>query len=245
LLTITSACIYLYVSPEIFESRSVIQIGQMAQVVQLAQGTNTAQGLPTLQSLPIESPSGLVVRLKEQYRVNDSSEGAVILPLLSSVEIERGNPEILILKARAYSPAEAKAFLTGVTVELIARHDKLLNADRSREKNEIERLHKQIALIDKEINILGDVNGVSATFTTNQILDYRLKLEEKLVSAEKRISEPYQRPTRILREPTQPVEPARNAGMIIAGAALGGLVFGIILAVMQSVFQNGNGRRLH
>ncbi|HEX7125087.1 MAG TPA: Wzz/FepE/Etk N-terminal domain-containing protein, partial [Thermodesulfobacteriota bacterium] len=102
------AAVVVLLMPDTFESRVVIQVGQVAQV---AQGPGAS-----VDFTPLERPRDLVDRLREQYRV-DADDAPRPYPRVETVAaVDDRNPSSIIeITAHGRSAEESQAFLRGVT----------------------------------------------------------------------------------------------------------------------------------
>ena len=101
---IATAAIWMYISKPIYESRSVLVIGKIVPGGQL------------------ESSQTLMQRLRETYKVNDSSEGSRELPLVKDVGlVNKATPDAIEISVMGNSAAQSQSFLRGVIAKQITQ----------------------------------------------------------------------------------------------------------------------------
>lgn len=225
--------IYLLLAKPVYESRAVIRVGQVGQ-------EGSAGSLQN--SIPLQDPDILVQKLKEEYRVDDDSEGARRLPLLSEV-INDGKTEekIITLTARGSSAAQAREFLTGVTDKLLEQHKQLYDqaiglqqARLNSLKAQLQQLNETIIQYDRRINA-GSNSALAAILTLEKakLAEQRPELERQISELALAMSPLYSRPSYVLRQPTLPVKPVQPKKSLYLALAM---VLGLMLGVFAAFF---------
>jgi uncharacterized protein involved in exopolysaccharide biosynthesis len=121
-LSLLLAAVYLLITPAVFESRAVIQVGQ------------------------VEVPAVLVQRLKEQYRVDDK-EAATEMPRVTNISVDKkGASNIITILAQDSGAEGAQKHLTQVVQALLAEHTKLYSQTMDTQRQRLHSLDKQITL---------------------------------------------------------------------------------------------------
>jgi capsular polysaccharide biosynthesis protein len=228
--------------PAIYESRAVVQIGQLSRSVQ-----------PNATQSSVESTDDLVERLKEEYGVNDVVERQ--LPSVDSIKVNRGAKNIITITAHGYSPSETRDFLFGVTNKLLSDHD----ARVTRISRLLEGRMREVQLRLKETNnqIKTLQNGVASISKTNVAAAGILTMEQgillqQVVALEKQgaelaldLNELNMRPTQIVREPTLQLESIRPKPLLysLLGAILG-LAFGAVIALFLELRSSRRSTRI-
>jgi uncharacterized protein involved in exopolysaccharide biosynthesis len=241
-VTITTAAvagIIAFVIPSVFDSRAVIQIGQIGHIIRPDRPEDSVQA----QFRYIERPQVLVERLKQAYRVGERNPPTP-LPRVESVEpVDRNNASGLVeITARAYSAEEGQAFLRQVTGEVLEHHRTLFRHVTELHRDERVRLaaaatgmREEIARLNKE---LGRASSKSDAFTALMLMEKARRfselnaLENEILEADLLLSPANSYESRLILEPTLRRSPAwPNRVLIVALTAAAGLFLGMLLAV--------------
>lgn len=229
---------YIFSTP-IFESRAVIQIGQINQI-----GA----------SVKIEDPNLLVQRLKEKYKVEDDTEGLRELPFVESISYDKnGNNMMISLVAHGSTPKQTQAFLHRVTNELLSEHQQLYQG--------IERVYRQnydslIAYktdLEKRLQQLSDktvgLNGQSDVFRTLVMLE-RAKISQSLselqleiLQVETMLNKPYTYPTELIRSPTLTIKPVEPKILYLFFAGIIAIFVGVFVAYTKEMITQEKARK--
>lgn len=229
---LTSSC-FLWFTKPVYESRSMLRIGQIGQSVQ-AKPTDL-----------LEDPYILVKRLTEKYKINDNSEGLIKLPKLTLVDITKNNnndTSIITIEAQGNSALEAKKFLKEVTDELLKDHQVLYDDLMSKKftmrdslKQELQKIDSKINLYDKQITSFKGRDDSLIALLVQQKLGLeaqRTSLERQISDLEMYLEKPFTFATELIRQPTLPVRAINKRPvfyLVLAGTL--GLMFGILLVV--------------
>ena len=241
-LFLLCAIVYLVFAKPIYQSRSVVSIGQIGQDRQELKGG---------QVVFLEDPQILLQRIKEKYKVGDETEGKITLPALVSVELDKKNTNsTLILKANANNPEEARTYLIAITEELMNEHRSLYNTTYEIYQNQVQALEQRHKTIDqdiidynKKIRTANGQDGIGAMLLVMdkaKLAEQRYEIEKDLEEAKLRISKVSLKPTQILREASLPVSPQRSGIIIIPLSLIMGMVMGIALAMVKEYMVGRN-----
>jgi len=216
----------------VYESRAVIQVAQIGSESQF-----------------IEQPESLTRRLKENYRVNDESEGRRKLPYVESVSAGKGNNTdggAITITSHANSAAEAHDFLSGIVQQLLQEHKTVFDKAIQERKKEFDELVRQIDSIQTQADVLSE--RIRMLTSQNPSLAGMLILEKTRIMAELpallqrrgelefALSSIKSKPTRVIRKPTLPVKQIKpRVGLYMLLSVLVGLMLGIF-AVFFSEF---------
>jgi LPS O-antigen subunit length determinant protein (WzzB/FepE family) len=230
LLGAVAALIGSFFAREIFESRTVIQIGQTIGVTQASTVANPL----------LELPEALIERLKEEYRVGDSSEGDAPLPSLKDARVNRSAKMMVVLTAHGETSASAQAFLAGVAHKIVDEHRLMLDRSLTAAKDRLESVERQLKVINQQVANLSarvadvgkrDVaSAVILTAERGELMEQLLRLEHQRYELASSMKDA--RPSVIVRTPTLPLQRAAPARSIyVLTGALIGLIIGFFLAV--------------
>lgn len=213
--------------PPVYESRAVLQIGQVG-------GVGKESG-----AMPVEPPGILVERLNEEYRVNDKSEGEREFPLIASVTLNKGQQNIVTITARAHSVDDAQRYLATVVGKVQREHEQWLQEAVKQQHTRLDVLGNRMTLSHQHMEALNDSIArlkVSDPLQAAVLLQEKSKFLQELPSMEQEqallnlsLSRLQTLPTRFLREPTTPISPERPRPVLYLSLAL---IIGIILGAM-------------
>ncbi|WP_170270136.1 Wzz/FepE/Etk N-terminal domain-containing protein [Heliorestis acidaminivorans] len=210
--------LYTFSITPVYESRAVLQVGQ------------------TVRGQTIEDPAILVQRLKEEYRVGDSSEGSRPMPRLRNIEQDRNIKNLIVFTAEGYSSEEAQAVLNNVIDKIKEEHT--LKFDEEKEYTELrltslneqfERLDARIISYEERISSLPDRDGALAALLVLEkakLSEVRSTYERQVMDLELAMSDNNINPTTLLREPTLTISPVKpnNKLNVALGAVVGAMV---------------------
>src|SRR5690625_572473 len=208
-LTIAAALSYLALATPVYESRAVVQIGQIG-------------------GKPLHSPTALALELRERYELDEKDRSR---PLLRRVNTEES---ALILEAEAESAEQAQAFLLQIVEELLPLQQQNYAQARSLKQNaleslelQIQRLEEQIqqlttntqSEVDEAVKALALLQGSTLQADLPVLYKQRLQLQQEL-------AEPNSQPSRVVREPTLPRQASspRTALTLALAVMLGGML---------------------
>ena len=213
--------------PPVYESRAVLQIGQVG-------GVGKESG-----AMPVEPPGILVERLNEEYRVNDKSEGEREFPLIASVTLNKGQQNIVTITARAHSVDDAQRYLATVVGKVQREHEQWLQEAVKQQHTRLDVLGNRMTLSHQHMEALNDSIArlkVSDPLQAAVLLQEKSKFLQELPSMEQEqallnlsLSRLQTLPTRFLREPTTPISPERPRPVLYLSLAL---IIGIMLGAM-------------
>lgn len=236
-LVMIASLAIIFLLPPVYRSRAVIQVGRVKDV-------------------PIESPSSLVVRLKEKYGLGDRKLLPRHLPHLEKVEMDKGTmrgPEngIIVFYARGRTPEQARAFLQRVTERLIQKNMVLFKEVIQLRREQLARLEKELVSLNKqETLIIGDAakytNNIWDTAFPMRLERVRLQvqiadLDLQRANLEMNLSKAYTWETRYILKPMlvkRAVRP-RPALYFVLGTILA-LFLGIFFAFTAEFFANSS-----
>ncbi len=222
LATSLSATTLAFVLPPVFESRAVIQIGEIP--------ADKGAAL-------IEAPESLVERLKEEYRLNNSVDRDSKVPYMSDVRASKSAKNIITITAHGSDSSEAHDFLSTLSNKVLSEHKNILELTRHETRGDVSLMEKQIAAFNQQIAVLSDrirnVGSVDLAAATtlvvekNGMISQVTKLELEHIKLARQFTQFYFKPTRLLADPTRPISPvAPKKGLYV----ILGIVLGLILA---------------
>ena len=186
LFSIMVSCSYYFLSPKVYNSIAVIQIGQVWQLGQLGR---------------IEEAATAATQLKMKWMGGP-------LPRLES--IDAAHPNNIILKASASSATEAQQLLYKIGNLLIAEHQdyfkKRMDIAEYGIKSQKDLL-VQLETVEKEHNDLGPSNS-ERILGRMKVLEMKLGVQSQILSYELAVSGHTIFPTRWLNEPNLPNRPS-------------------------------------
>jgi uncharacterized protein involved in exopolysaccharide biosynthesis len=221
--------LYSWLLQPMYESRSVIQVGQP-----ILEGINA-----------IEAPEALVERLKEQYHINDDSEGPIAPPFLKDVRVNRTAKRMVTLTVYGTSGTEAKELLDKITNQVLDEYATVLTRYLSEMSHRFELYDKQIDDIGtqasalsvrvKEVTARGDLAAaVALTAERGELLQQLVRLEEQRLKVFTDLwAMDAGGTTRLIRKPTLTLGQASPKKTVFAVIGVfGGLVLGVLLAII-------------
>ena len=208
----------------LYESRAVISIGQISDVGQL------------------EMPKNLVERLREAYRVGDKTEGPINPPFVSDVSMAKdGAGNIVVIKAQARTPEQARRFLEQVTAKLMKEHQQRYADIRQQLQSRLsallrqqDNIHRETIDVDNRILALGDTNATLAATLTLQkanLLGQLPDVEDRINKLQLNLSSVQSTPTTLIRQPTLPDRAVKPKPLLyMTLATILGLIAGVFCA---------------
>ena len=211
-------------NPPIYESRAVLEIGQVTELGVL------------------ENRGSMIQRLEEAYRVEDSSEGVRGLPQISSVGFDKKSaPNAVTLTAQAYSAAEAQSFLRLMTDNIVAQHQKFFEQALQVYQKQVDNIDSQLEANDMQVEQLSErILGLEKTDPSQaaflavekaKTLAQKPELLDRKIKLSMAMSAPRSQPTTYLREPTLPINKIKpKRAMYLTMAVIVGAILGIFMA---------------
>jgi uncharacterized protein involved in exopolysaccharide biosynthesis len=218
LITLLGGVAYLALARPVYESRVVVQVGQLGMLGQMRQAGNS----------DIEDLDVLKLRLKAEY------------PALKSVEAPRkGAQNVFTLTLRHGDRDVAGKQLHDIIEQLLAAHnavfDKAMGALQEQQRALQGRLADSIKQEDELATMVERVKRSEPTLAAlllaekNGVSRMIVELEEKLTALQPLLVEPITVPSRILGQQVTPPRPLQpNTKMITA--------LSLVLAVLLAVF---------
>lgn len=226
---IAATALLIGVTPPVYESRAVIQIGRVGTL-----------GV-------VEPPLVVVERITQRYRVNDTRDGERKYPRVESVSSKKEQTDIFSLTAHGRTPESAREFLVTVVDEILSDHQRTLdeNTDLLLRRLAVttERVKQSRDLLDTlgrtaEAIKNSDSRNVTVLLQEKTGLARELpQLEQEEANLRASLLSLQTYPSRLLREPTLPEKPIRPRPMLYAalGVVIGGMLG--LLAVFLSSFR--------
>ena len=235
------ASVFIAFMHPIYESRAVIQIGHVGGIGANGGGT------------PIELPGVLLERLNEEYRVNDTSEGARGFPLIANVALNKAQPDIVTITARAPTVDAARNYLATVVAQVQQEHDQLWREVTSQQHARLDLITERIQRMRQQIQSLNETRSALKSSNPAQLamlMQERGKLiielpilEEEQTALTLSVSRLQTQPTRLLRQPTSPTLPERPRPLLYMSLALFiSIMLGIISVFMVEFITNARRR---
>lgn len=221
-LSLLVAAVYLLITPDVFESRAVIQVGQVGQV---------------------EAPAILVQRLKEQCRVDDKG-AATEMPRVTDISVDKkGASNVITILAQDNSAEGAQKHLTQVMQALLAEHAKLYNQAMDAQRQRLQSLNKQRQAVNDyyetlsaHIEAVRKQNPAQAAILAiekGKLLTDAPRLESEYTALQLAMSDIQSQPTKLLREPTLPDRQTKPKSMLVLVLAF---VLGFMLGIIAAFF---------
>jgi LPS O-antigen subunit length determinant protein (WzzB/FepE family) len=225
-LSLLVAAVDLFVKAPIFESRAVIQIGQIGQ---------------------IEVPAVLMKRLQEQYRVNDT-DSPTATPMVADISLDKkGANSLITILVQDHSAEGAQRYLAQVVDALLAEHTKLYSQTMDILRQRLQSLDKQIKALSDHLEKLsahiedvgkqGPTQAAILAIEKGKLLTEIPGLEREHTTLRLALSDIQSQPSKLLRGPTLPnsqVKPKHT--QMLALAAILGLMFGIVAVFLFEFF---------
>lgn len=222
-LLLLVAALYLRLTPAVFESRAIIQVGQVMQVGQ------------------IEAPAALVWRLKEQYRV-DNKDQVAEMPWVLEISIDKKGPgNVVSFLAQDHSAQSAQKHLTHVMQALLSEHTKLYNQSMGVPLQRLQFLCEQKQTLNDNIKELSThieavrnkdpVQAIILGIEKRSLLLEAARLDADCAALQLSTSDIRSQPTKLLLEPTLPHSPSTPKSKLILKLAL---VLGVMLGIVAA-----------
>ena len=231
LISLITAGLFIFFTPPVYESRAVLQIGQIGPGVQ------------------IESPAVLTKRVMVQDDM-DGGKTAIgrVRPFIQTAFLEKDTNLISII-ARGPAPDATQEYLAQVVARVIHEHQELFDLARKEQQQSLNmlqmhghRLNQQIAANEKEISILARQPAGADAITALRVnfAQEKSKLLEQLRLAEQRqldlrmaMSALRSKPTTLIKAPALTADPVKPRPLLYFALAIGiGLMLGIFSALV-------------
>ena len=209
-LTIAAALAYLALATTVYESRAVVQIGQ-------------------INNKPFSEPKALALEFQRRYEADEENRSH---PLLKSISAEENT---LTLTAEGENPEQAQAFLQQILDEVVPVLQQRYGKARSLRQNALAELEAHIQMLneqiqqlttittnantDEAVKALAILQGSTLRADLPTLYKQRLQLQQEL-------AEPNSQPSRLVREPTLPRQASspRTALTLALAVMLGGML---------------------
>jgi len=222
--------VHIFTTTPIYESHASILIGRVYD-----------KGL-------VEEPGSISVQLMAQYGPESDDGRQRDMPHLKQVSPaslkQASAPEILKLIAVAYSPDQARDFLTNILAALIQRHEQIYAGTIDPLRRRLTRTNDEIEIVAAQVKELGVLIGrlketQPAQASLVAIERARLyvelgNLERDRTALQRQIINPYSNPSKIIAQPGLPEAPVAPKKSISIGV---GMAFGLFVALLVVFFR--------
>ena len=240
LISLITAGLFIFFTPPVYESRAVLQVGQVGQAGQL------------------ESPAVLAKRLMTQDdMVREKTTIGKFSPFIQTAFMEKETNLISII-ARGPAPDATQGYLAHVIAEVMREHQELFDLARKEYQQSLNRVQsigqdvdRALAANEKELGIwvrqpvmAGKVSALRVYFASekSKLLEQRALLEQRQTDLRMAMSY-HSKPTALIKAPTLAVDPLKPRPLLYFTFALGiGLMLGILCAYVAEFI--GKARRL-
>lgn len=240
LISLITAGLFIFFTPPVYESRAVLQVGQVGQAGQL------------------ESPAVLAKRLMTQDDMDrEKTTIGKFSPFIQTAFVEKETNLISII-ARGPTPDATQGYLAHVVAGVMREHQELFDLARKERQQSLDRvqlighdLNQALAANEKEIGIwvrqpvsAGEVSALRVYFASekSKLLEQRALLEQRQTDLRMAMSF-HSKPTTLIKAPTLAVDPVKPRPLLYFALALGiGILLGIFSALVIEFI--GKARRL-
>ena len=213
LISLITAGFFIFFPPPVYESRAVLQIGQI--------------GLGQRQ---IESPAELTKRVMVQDDM-DRGKTAIgkVRPFIQTAFLEKDTNLISII-ARGPAPDATQEYLAQVLAKVMHEHQELFDLARKEQQQSlnliqmfVHRLNQAIAANEKEISILArqpasadEITALRVNFSQEKakLLEQRRLVEERQMDHRRAMSELLSKPTTLIKAPTLNADPVDRKSVV-------------------------------
>ena len=234
LLTMLGAGTYLLTASPVYESRAMIQIGQVA-IGQVAIGQDAGNWTG---GRFLEDANSFVRRLQE---MSPENRGGALFASVSIVD--RPAAGIISMTVRGQNGPDAQRHLASGIEPIVAEHAAFFDAEvallaerRARLQRQIEGLQEQMNLLQGEVPRLRAVSPVQASVLLLEVSNLTRQLpdlEDQVEEINERFLESRTYPTRLISGPTLPESPVEPKTQLILALAV---VLGLILGLFGAFF---------
>ncbi len=220
LASVIAAGLLIFFTPPVYESRAVVQIGQIGQ---------------------IEPSATLVKRLLEQHgardeRVADGKATAYV----QAASVEK-DTNLISITAQGPTPNAVQGYLAQVLDRLVKEHRQLFDNTQKEQQQYLNlmqvRTHEMgqaIGALDKSIRtvaIKDEALMVILAPEKSKLLEQRMALDQKQMELRMAMSELQSKPTALIKAPSLPASPVKpRPPLYFALAAILGLMLGVFSA---------------
>lgn len=215
---------YWVYTPFVYDSRAVLQVGQVGQ------------------DNVIEQPELLELRLKEKYKQHSDD-----MPRMTQINIDKKGL-IVVFLAQDRTAAGAQQYLNRIMHDLLAEHDKMFHQVADIERQHLDSLGQKLARLDTISRKLspsdppqmkpGQTERFSKAIETGKlivgaanIIVGAANIEDAYTKLHIALGDSLTYPTRVLSKPTMAVAPSKpNAKQLLVMALLFGTIGGIFIA---------------
>ncbi len=221
------AVVYLLLTPTVYESKAMIQIGQVA-------------------GQPLDSGTQLASRLMNQYTPVNTVQAKKQLPRLHSVMPDKAEASILILEAYGKSPQDAQQYLTQIIQKFLKHNQQRYQQIVATRQAQLKQLQAQYQGIHKTLSSTPNVhaahsNPVVLYMEQAKHYDALIQLQSAMATAENALEANNTRPSIQTLPPRYDPNPvAPKKALILVLAILGGLILGGFLALLQNALRKNS-----
>lgn len=239
--------IFIFTNGPVYESRAIIQIGQIGPFSQVFKYKYENQEINSQQYIPLEDSLELMERLREKHKAGLYYNIDIERPVFFSVSIDTKKANnIIAFSARSNNASYPQKYLEIIMKEVLKQHQelysKVLNTQLSLLKSlqlELSNIEAEIAFYDKKIKSSNDIVLSSIyIIEKSEMIKLRLQMKEQIMELELRTSPIYLKPTEVLLQPTystKPVEPRTKLYLLVAGVI--GLALGVFMAFIAEFIE--------
>ncbi|MDD2748530.1 Wzz/FepE/Etk N-terminal domain-containing protein [Acidithiobacillus sp.] len=221
------AVVYLLLTPTVYESNAVIQIGQVA-------------------GQPLDSGTQLASRLMNQYTPVNTVQAKKQLPRLHSVTPDKTEASILTLEAYGKSPQDAQQYLTQIIQKFLKDNQQRYQQIVATRQAQLKQLQTQYQDMRKTLISSPDVHAAHSDplvlyMEQTQHNDALIQLQSAMAKAENALAANNTSPSLQTLSPRydpNPVSPKKT--LILVLAILGGLILGGFLALLQNALRKNS-----
>lgn len=227
LMSLIVAGLFIFFTPPVYESRAVLQIGQIGQAGQ------------------IESPAILVKRLIVQDKTDGgAAETGKARSFIQAASVER-NTNLISITARGPAPRTTQEYLARVIETVMQEHRKLSDFAQKEQQQSLNLLqvrgheiNQAIDAFEKDVRALArqsasaDVASpyVITAFAQerSRLFELRMQIEQKQRDLHIAMSELQSKPTALIKAPTLSADPIKPRPLLYFALAIGlGLMLGV------------------
>ena len=213
------AILYVSLATTIYESRAVVQIGNIA-------------------GQPLDNGTPLASRLLNQYTPVNTEQAQKQLPKLYSVTPDKDDGSILTLEDKGRSPQEAQQYLQTIIQRFLTEDQQRYQQLIGMRQAQLKELQGQYQQLRKSLNVStgkGQNNSASALLLLEQShrADALVNIQASISNMENQLAPNNTSQTVVTLSPSyDPIPVAPKRGLILVLAVLGGPIFGAVLALL-------------
>lgn len=227
LICLAAAIVYLWLTPAVYESNAMIQVGKVA-------------------GQPVDNSAQLASRLMNQYTPVNTVLAVKQLPKLHAVTQDKTDGATLTLEAYGKSPQEAQQYLKKIIQKLLITDQQRYQLLVDMRQTQLKRLQAQYNVMRKSLDhTIGNI-GKEPTHVNQALLFLAqsqnnaalTRLDEAIAKEKNALAVNNTSPTiQTLSPRYDPIPVAPKKGVILVLAVLGGLILGVLLALLQNAFR--------